>query len=334
MAPTLLNPWALDEKGKLVSAEHAHKGHYYTCPKCHEQLTPCKKGNGPHARRDHFKHKPDSSCDFYTAHAPESEIHKIAKQRVHDLLHSCIDRQMGFPMVWTCSDCGKDSNGDLLKMATAVETEKDLGVARPDVALTDREGKTIIAIEIVVTHDIEPETMQFYEQNGIAVIRLVVQSAEDCNDIEERLKHPDSVNLCFNRTCQRCQNTPMPRRIEPLKNKHGKYWAVAVGTFNPFADKPFIGLPFNEQDKHSANQFVKERWKNITLDYKVQEGIHYATFILQQSIQPRMVAPRRLNRYGTGLDEMVAKEERRKKAIRATYARMNKTKKSGGKRRR
>ena len=104
MERKLLNPWALCD-GKFVSIEHARKGATYTCPKCNEPLTYCKKGEGQNAHQSHFKHRAKSTCSFYSPHDAESEIHKLAKFTVAEILKQHFYKHLDFYIGWLCPDC-------------------------------------------------------------------------------------------------------------------------------------------------------------------------------------------------------------------------------------
>lgn len=127
---------------------------------------------------------------------------------------------------------------NLFKKAKSVQMEKDLDVARPDVALFDENGNVAVAIEIVFTHDVEDNTMRFYDDNGIVLVRIVVHSAEECNNLMQKIQYPDSVNVCFNKSCPRCQSTRLNRGIFALRNENSDgIVGLAVGFSNPFGDE-------------------------------------------------------------------------------------------------
>ena len=291
MATKLLNPWALDSEGKLVNAENAVKGQQYSCPVCKEQLSLCKKGNGPNARRDHFKHRPDSHCPGPS----ESDIHKLAKEGIYNILHCAIEKHQALPIAWTCPDCGMDFRVNLLKKAKSVEKEKDLGTSRPDIALLDENGNVIVAVEIVFTHEPTTETIKFYNEKNIVLIRYVFHTIEECNFLFAKLSYPDSVNMCFRHSCPSCQSMPFPRKLVPLRNDEGKYTGLAVGIETPFNDEPFLGLSFSEQDKIEAQTFVNERSSTIQINYIEKSGMHWAAFVRKQVVAPH---PTRYSRYG------------------------------------
>ena len=69
----------------------------------------------------------------------------------------------------------------------------------------------------------------------------------------QKLQYPDSVNVCFNKSCTRCQSTRLNRGIFALRNENSDgIVGLAVGFDNPFGDEPILGLRFTEQDKLDA----------------------------------------------------------------------------------
>lgn len=328
MAATLLNPWALDSNGKIISIEHAHKGEDYRCPVCEQPMDYCKKGIGPRAHTDHFSHRSKTTCKG----GGESEIHRIAKERIYNILLSALEKHRGFDITWTCPECDMDFQANLLKRATKVEMEHDLDTARPDVALLDDKGKTIVAIEVVFTHDIESNTLRFYDNNNIVVLRIVIHTAEECDDMVNKLHFPDSCNLCFNDRCKRGETMQVYRRIVGVNNKAGQLVGLTVALDNPFESEPTIGLQFTDTDKRNALAIAKKCWPNM--EYVLAQGPEYQyvtprakqTSNLQSQIQyrPRYNHPT--------IDEIM--HQRQVRAIRANYARRGKAaKKSGGSRR-
>lgn len=313
----LTNPWALDCNGNPILPENAERHGNYTCPKCHEPLNVRKRGKGEHSRRDHFYHKADTACRGFTPHETESYIHKTAKAGIFKILQSCIEKNEQFTVSWNCPTCGKQFNGNLLHHAKSVQIEKQFednadgqDHKQPDISLIDENGKLIVAIEIVYTHDIEPDTWEFYNANNIVVLRLKFETVEELNDLKLKLQNPDSVNVCLNVTCKECQTMHQPHIIHPLKNQQDKYFALSVAVVSPFEDILYWGLPFNDNDKHNADMFAKERWPNIpiNLEYSIHNGIHFAGLRVQQQriIQKPMIQRPQYRRTHLTLDKMEA----------------------------
>ena len=323
MESKLLIPWAIDQNGKNIGIEHAQKGQSYFCPKCGEPLSYCKSGTGPHARRNHFKHKADTNCvGYYTPHETESYIHKTAKEGIYRILHSYLENGQSFPILWTCPNCRHQYDGNLLNGVSDVKMENVVDSARSDVALLNEHGDEIVAIEIVYKHDVELRALNIYEDKNITVVRLCFYSVEDLNDLEKKLHNPDSVNICLNVKCINCQTSHLPRHIIPLQNQEGKNAAVAVAIVNPFDgnQQPIWGLPFSLQDQQNAVDFVRRTWPNSQIDLELSEqsGIHFAMFITPNPKQIQVQYPRQVNPFGTGLDKEL--HERKVKAIRKSYA--------------
>lgn len=198
----LLLPFAYDIDGNLVNIDDAIKGQKYTCPTCGAELSlkisKIPPGQKYH-RRNHFAHKGNSEN-----HCSESFLHKLFKDRCAELFIDKISKNRTQLFEWNCEKCYEHHTGNLLKKATKVVTEYDLGVCKPDIALLDNNGKVVIVIEVVVTHRPEPEVLEYYEKHKIACLQIVVDDFIDCDRIEEKLSSPNNVNLCPNPTCGKC----------------------------------------------------------------------------------------------------------------------------------
>lgn len=303
----LANPWALDCNGNPVLPENAERHGNYICPKCHEPLKVRKRGKGEHSRRDHFCHKADTACKGYTPHETESYIHKTAKKGIFSIIQSCIDKQEHFLISWTCPTCGKLFNGNLLYHAKSVQIEKQFedkaegqDHKQPDVSLIDENGKLIVAIEIVYTHDIEPDTWEFYNKNNIVVLRLKFETVEELKILQHKLQNPDSVNVCNNITCKECQTMHQPRRLTLHHDNAGHQFFV-VNIHNPFDDIAIQGVPFNDDEINQANSIVKQNSQLYSVEHRHKEqGFHFA-LIMQQVAQRHQIRRNHLT-----IDEMEA----------------------------
>lgn len=343
MEKQLLNPWAKDCNGRFVSIEHAQPGQEYFCPKCNERLTYRKKGLGPRAHRDHFSHRPDCDCKGYTAHESESAIHKFAKESIFTILDNAIKEHQEFPISWTCRNCNQMFQGNLLQRANSVVVEKEFGSSRPDIALLDTEGRPIVAIEVVFTHDVEENTLHFYQDSSIVLVRVEVHSAEDCNDMIQKLSNPDSVSLCFNGECSTCQSmTHFRNLIHATAN--GEIIGIAVSVFNPFEDKNVKGVPLTQEEQRRAEDAARKIWPNRQFSMKRLFGINYLAPEKQQ-VTVTAPRPRRYIRYGGSpidyIESNIGYNQSKKrygsnrgKSNSSTKKRTSGVKKSGGKRRR
>ena len=288
----LANPWALDKSGNPILPENAERHGSYTCPKCHEPLTIRKRGKGEHSRRDHFCHRPDTDCKGFTPHETESYIHKTAKRRIYQILQSCLGKQEPFSISWTCPECGNQFNGNLLYHAKSVAMERQFedkaagqDHKQPDVSLVDENEKLLVAIEVVYTHDIEPETWDFFDRHNVAVLRLKFNSVEDLNNIGQKLHFPDSVSVCLNFACKACQTMHQPRKLSRHYDKVGHQFFVA-NILSPFSDQVIQGVPLTDEEFNLAEKYVKKKSQLLGIERRQDsQGRHFALIVQRQVIQ-------------------------------------------------
>lgn len=196
----LLYTSALDSKNALVTALQAEKGDKYSCPLCQGEMILRKSGKeGPGSRKPHFAHKAlTPNC------TPEGVLHHSFKMMLANILKTKLANNEPFPLSFTCGHCGEIHEANLLKITKEVAIEQNLGACIPDIALIDKNGKPYLAIEIVVTHPPEEETLDYYRKNNIALYRLNIKSEADLDNIEDRAKQPDEFWFCKNPKCPTC----------------------------------------------------------------------------------------------------------------------------------
>lgn len=198
----LLLPYALDKNNSIIHINDAVKGEKYKCPSCGSELllrlSKIPEGQKYH-RTNHFAHK--GGIDN---HCSESFLHRLFKQKATEFIKSKINAREPFFFEWDCEQCYEHHKGNLLKKAVEVVEEYDLGVCRPDIALLDTNGDVVIVIEVIVTHEPEPEVLDFYNSKRIACLQIRIDSFDDCKKIEEKLSSPSFVNLCPTPSCEKC----------------------------------------------------------------------------------------------------------------------------------
>lgn len=183
--------------GQLIKAVDAEKGSSYTCPACNQDLV-LRKGM---RKRPHFAHKALSpNC------TPETALHYGFKTLLFSKIQQHLNRQLPLEMQWDCSICRGVHTGNLVKKAVAVKLEHNLGTCKPDIALLDEHGRTVAAIEIVVTHSPEQTALDYYRNNRIAVVSYELKSDEDVNRLDTPILKPDNVDICRNPKCSKCGN--------------------------------------------------------------------------------------------------------------------------------
>ncbi len=146
--------WALDRSGAKVHVARLDPKDRkarapFTCLACHEVLVP----HLGRVRARHFAHAPGSSCPLT---APETALHLDAKER---LLALCADAFAGLRPVTVqtrCPECRRLAPRALAALGDGALEEGAVGPLRADVLVT-RGGAPALAIEVLVTHAVEPE---------------------------------------------------------------------------------------------------------------------------------------------------------------------------------
>lgn len=190
--------------GQLIKAVEAEKGIPYTCLVCGQDFV-LRKGM---QKRPHFAHKVLSpNC------TPETALHYGFKTLLFRKIQKHLDQQLPLELQWSCSACGGDHTGNLLKKTVAVELEHDLGVCQPDIALLNEHGCTVAVVEVVVTHKPEQVALDYYKINHIAVVSYELKSDEDINRLDAPILKPDNVDVCSNPKCSKCGNHKSKKRL-------------------------------------------------------------------------------------------------------------------------
>lgn len=158
-------------------------------------------------------------------------------------------------------------------------------------SLIDENGKLLVAIEVVYTHDIAPETWDFYNSNNVVVLRLKFETVEELNNLQQKLQNPDSVNICFNITCKECQSMHQPRQLTLHKDKDGHYFFV-INICNPFDENAIQGVPFSDVEIKQANGIVKQQSSQLFVEQHHNEFGFYYALVMQQKVAQRII-PRR-----------------------------------------
>jgi len=196
----MLNTLAWDELGQKVEAVHAVKGARYTCPVCRERLVSRrswveKKG----AKRPHFAHQ-----SGHPPCSPESILHSVFQKLLYDRLVRALENGLEVPVQWLCSYCQVEHNRNLIRKAQKVVLEHNMVTARADIALVDVQGKALVAIEVVFTHEPEPAVNLFYRKNNIALLRFDITDEDDLKRVDEVPLAPDYVDQCITKRCPEC----------------------------------------------------------------------------------------------------------------------------------
>ncbi len=196
-------------KGELVKAKDAVKGRPYACAVCGGEMIP-RQGE---QKRPHFAHK--ALTDNCT---PESALHYGFKVLLANKLKEHIATQQSLEIEWGCRYCLETHIGNLVKKASQVEIEHNLGKCQPDIALLDRTGRVIAAIEVVVTHAPEQQALNYYQDKNIGLVVFQLKSDEDLKRIGPKM-YPEEVYSCLNPRCGRCRERTNKRELVVVKSE-------------------------------------------------------------------------------------------------------------------
>jgi hypothetical protein len=151
-------PIARAEDGSVVHIRSWQPGQIVACFGCDCELI----GRLPHngiAPTAHFAHKADTACDG------EGALHKAAKEAI---VRAHTSRVLS-TLSWLCPRCSQLLHRTDLSQLTLHKEKVPCEGVVTDVLGLDGDGRAVVAIEVVVTHDIEPQTMDRYLALGTAV---------------------------------------------------------------------------------------------------------------------------------------------------------------------
>lgn len=197
--------------GKIVVADESEKGHEYKCISCNDDMILKKSGNtGPGSKRPHFAHKArteDNKC------CPETVLHKTFKELLYEKIEKHIEEKTPIMFNWRCHNCGAKEERNMLKVANGVSMERRIyanseslleGWRTPDISLYV-EDRPLFVIEIIVTHDIEKNAMEFYRDQGIMILRIYLDKMDDIYRVDDIVKNEIFIDKCpRNDGCEIC----------------------------------------------------------------------------------------------------------------------------------
>jgi len=204
MQKEILHEYATTINGILIKANVAKKGEEYFCPSCKDKFILKNSGKtGKGSRRPHFAHNNlEGSCSH------ESYLHNTFKLKTLELIKDQISKGLPFIINWKCNYCNKEHNANLLVFD--VKAEYNMKDRTPDIALFNQLGNVFAVIEIIYKHPPEDGAINFYNLNNIVLIQVIISSDDDLENVENKIRNPTSVNLCF---VPQVQNYKLPIKI-------------------------------------------------------------------------------------------------------------------------
>ena len=189
-------PIARDEGGRAVNIKKAMKGRPYQCMGCSNPMV-ARLGA---KRKWHFAHKPP----FERCADPDRALHESAKdliiQGLSDALNGMSEYHLGYP----CQECRKPISWNIAKPGVSAQAEQTIvSGTRSDIVIS-RPDKGPIIIEIVVTHDLEPNTLDSYAESGIPVLKIH-PTWDTLDQLELEVVTSDTLNIPFS-LCVACKD--------------------------------------------------------------------------------------------------------------------------------
>ena len=246
MAANILYPAALAVDGKIVFIKAAMAGNEYACLHCKQRMVARKGAIKVH----HFAHYRAADCP------PNSALHTYAQRLIQDG-HAAADE---YRSEFQCRDCkkwiGKDIKGyNCIKEANLVKG------ARSDIAfVNDAQGR--LAVEIVVTHKMEPSAVSAYRSDNIPV--MIVQPAwETVEDLYQRVRADAVLNIePFCKTCKNARQAERARRKEAERLAQSAYQIQRQAVLSMHYIKG-TGLPFARWQTDRFGNPMYERTQSI-----------------------------------------------------------------------
>ena len=191
----ILYPVALAADGKIVFIRAAVSGNEYRCLHCGQWMV-ARKGeiNAPH-----FAHYRAGDCE------PDSALHTYAQRLIQEGHAAAGEYRAEFQ----CQGCGEWKGVDIKDWECNKEVYlvKD---ARSDIAFMKGEHK--LAIEIVVTHDIESSARSAYSDANIPVL-IVRPTWATVGDLYQGIK----AYALLSRFCKQCREAQQAERARREK---------------------------------------------------------------------------------------------------------------------
>ncbi|MDR2923972.1 MAG: competence protein CoiA [Treponema sp.] len=190
----ILNKFAQDNNGNIIHIKNALSGVDYYCPECKEKFI-LKKGD---IRQHHFAHNNSFSSCTGTG---EGYLHKAFKKMLLNKIIEYIKEKKQLEIIYNCCICKQNHNFNILNGIYDAKDEYSMEICRPDIALITENGKVPIVIEIIDTHAPENSVFEYYMKENIILLLIKVDSIDDLENIDNKIKHPVVNN---NLICPNC----------------------------------------------------------------------------------------------------------------------------------
>ena len=193
---SILYPAALAADGKIVFIGAAVAGLRYVCLHCGQRMV-ARKGE---IKEHHFAHYRAGDCE------PDSALHTYAQRLIQDGHAAAGEYRAEFQCCGCGEWIGKDVKG--YDCSKEVYLVKD---ARSDIAFV-KDAHRRLAVEIVVTHEMESPAVSAYQSDNIPVM-IIRPAWETVEDLYRRVRADDVLNIePFCKSCKNARQAEQARR--------------------------------------------------------------------------------------------------------------------------
>ncbi len=182
----ILYPFARSETNRAVHVREALKGHLYQCFGCSAPMV-ARQGS---IRQWHFAHKPP----FDRCTDPDKALHDTAKVLIMQGFSAALERREEYHLGCPCEECGRAVSGNAAVPGASVEAEKTIVPDTRSDLVVNRPDRGPVVIEVVVTHDLEPEARESYEDSEIPVLK-VRPTWDTLVQLESAVNVDDTLNI-------------------------------------------------------------------------------------------------------------------------------------------
>lgn len=200
----ILYPLARSTAGQVVHIKEAVKGHLYECFGC-SALMVARQGA---IREWHFAHKPP----FEQCSDPDKALHDAAVAMIVQGFNNALDRQNEFHLGCPCEECGRAVSRNIALPGASVEPERSIVAGTRSDLVIHQDGRAPVVIEVVVTHDLEPEAHEAYTQSGVPVLKIR-PTWDTVTELQSKVIADDTLNVPPIQ-CSTCREAAENRRRE------------------------------------------------------------------------------------------------------------------------
>lgn len=273
-------------------------------------------------RKWHFAHKPP----YERCADSDQALHNTAVAMIVRGFSDALDRQSEYRLGCLCKECGRTVSRNVAVPGAKVETERSIVAGTRSDLVVGQPGRGPVVIEVVVTHDLEPEAHESYTESGIPVLN-VRPTWDTLAELEFAVITEDTLNVPPVQ-CTACKNAEERRRHEADKIRgrvdsmlkrmsQRQQPAPAKPTFLPWTHDKFERPMFpNTRQQVYANAiilaelgFVQAERKPWLFFSQLPSGVVFANFGSTEEVaiweNPAALIHWKLDRYSVELESAV-----------------------------